>query len=50
MTLAQMQQTLQQQESDATLKIDLPQEISKSFLQYALSIILGQAIPDLRHG
>lgn len=31
-------------------KIDLPQEISNSFLQYALSIILGRAIPDIRDG
>lgn len=31
-------------------KIDLPQEISNSFLQYALSIILGRALPDARDG
>ena len=30
--------------------IDLPSEISSSFLQYALSIILGRALPDARDG
>lgn len=30
--------------------IDLPEEISNSFMQYALSIILGRALPDARDG
>ena len=30
--------------------IELPDEISQSFLQYALSIILGRALPDARDG
>jgi len=30
--------------------IDLPEEISNSFMQYALSIILGRALPDGRDG
>ena len=30
--------------------IDLPNEISNSFLQYSLSIILGRALPDARDG
>lgn len=30
--------------------VDLPDEISTSFLQYALSIILGRALPDARDG
>ena len=30
--------------------IELPEEISNSFLQYALSIIMGRAIPDARDG
>ena len=34
----------------ASSAIDLPAEISNSFLQYALSIILGRAIPDARDG
>ncbi|GKY91128.1 hypothetical protein MPSEU_000085600 [Mayamaea pseudoterrestris] len=34
----------------ATGSIELQQEISNSFLQYALSIILGRAIPDARDG
>ena len=33
-----------------TTSIDLPDEISNSFLQYALSIILGRALPDARDG
>mmetsp|Transcript_3875 Transcript_3875/g.8230 ORF Transcript_3875/g.8230 Transcript_3875/m.8230 type:complete len:961 (+) Transcript_3875:263-3145(+) len=32
------------------LSIDLPDEISSSFMQYALSIILGRALPDARDG
>ena len=30
--------------------VELPDEISQSFLQYALSIILGRALPDARDG
>ena len=30
--------------------IDLPEEIASSFMQYALSIILGRALPDARDG
>lgn len=30
--------------------IDLPDEVSNSFMQYALSIILGRALPDARDG
>ena len=30
--------------------IDLPDEIASSFMQYALSIILGRALPDARDG
>ncbi len=30
--------------------IDLPDEVSSSFMQYALSIILGRALPDARDG
>ena len=30
--------------------IDLSSEISSSFMQYALSIILGRALPDARDG
>ena len=30
--------------------IDLPTEIKNSFMQYALSIILGRALPDARDG
>ena len=30
--------------------IELPTEISTSFMQYALSIILGRALPDARDG
>ena len=30
--------------------IDLPTEVSSSFMQYALSIILGRALPDARDG
>ena len=30
--------------------VDLPSEISSSFMQYALSIILGRALPDARDG
>jgi hypothetical protein len=30
--------------------IELPTEISNSFMQYALSIILGRALPDARDG
>lgn len=31
-------------------RINLPDEISSSFMQYALSIILGRALPDARDG
>ena len=46
----------QQHEAAATLLstspnlIELPTEISNSFMQYALSIILGRALPDARDG
>ena len=30
--------------------VDLPDEVSSSFMQYALSIILGRALPDARDG
>mmetsp|Transcript_25222 Transcript_25222/g.55070 ORF Transcript_25222/g.55070 Transcript_25222/m.55070 type:complete len:840 (+) Transcript_25222:638-3157(+) len=30
--------------------VELPDEISQSFMQYALSIILGRALPDARDG
>ncbi|KAL9183740.1 hypothetical protein ACHAXT_004596 [Thalassiosira profunda] len=30
--------------------VDLPDEVSNSFMQYALSIILGRALPDARDG
>lgn len=30
--------------------IDLPDEVSNSFMQYSLSIILGRALPDARDG
>ena len=30
--------------------IDLPEEVSNSFMQYSLSIILGRALPDARDG
>jgi len=36
--------------SSTTSAIELPTEVSNSFLQYALSIILGRAIPDARDG
>jgi DNA gyrase subunit A len=36
--------------SSSSSVIDLPQEIQNSFLQYALSIILGRALPDARDG
>lgn len=50
--------SLEALESDAANKlvasgeslIDLPEEIKKSFLQYAMSIILGRALPDARDG
>jgi hypothetical protein len=31
-------------------RVELPTEISTSFMQYALSIILGRALPDARDG
>eukprot|EP00814_Leptocylindrus_danicus_P000581 CAMPEP_0116011712 /NCGR_PEP_ID=MMETSP0321-20121206/4717_1 /TAXON_ID=163516 /ORGANISM="Leptocylindrus danicus var. danicus, Strain B650" /LENGTH=917 /DNA_ID=CAMNT_0003480969 /DNA_START=98 /DNA_END=2851 /DNA_ORIENTATION=- len=31
-------------------RVELPDEISSSFMQYALSIILGRALPDARDG
>ena len=34
----------------APTEISLPSEISNSFMQYALSIILGRALPDARDG
>lgn len=34
----------------ASSRVELQTEISNSFLQYALSIILGRAIPDVRDG
>ena len=37
-------------DSSFRTSIDLPDEISNSFLQYALSIILGRALPDARDG
>ena len=40
---------LLEQEQFAT-SIDLPDEVGNSFLQYALSIILGRALPDARDG
>lgn len=33
-----------------TNTIELPKEIETSFLQYALSIIMGRALPDARDG
>ena len=33
-----------------TSEIELQTEVSNSFLQYALSIILGRALPDARDG
>ena len=30
--------------------VELPDEVSSSFMQYALSIILGRALPDARDG
>mmetsp|Transcript_26510 Transcript_26510/g.38011 ORF Transcript_26510/g.38011 Transcript_26510/m.38011 type:complete len:957 (+) Transcript_26510:67-2937(+) len=36
--------------SGGSAVIDLPDEISSSFMQYALSIILGRALPDVRDG
>ena len=36
--------------TDTTSHIELQTELSNSFLQYALSIILGRAIPDARDG
>ena len=38
------------EEVEFSSKVDLPDEISSSFLQYALSIILGRALPDARDG
>lgn len=37
-------------DDDYSSTVDLPSEISDSFLQYALSIILGRALPDVRDG
>lgn len=34
----------------ASSSIELPSEIENSFMQYALSIILGRALPDARDG
>ena len=36
--------------SDQQQTVDLPDEVSSSFMQYALSIILGRALPDARDG
>jgi DNA gyrase subunit A len=36
--------------SSSSDSIELHSEISNSFLQYALSIILGRALPDARDG
>jgi DNA gyrase subunit A len=36
--------------SESENVIDLPDEIASSFMQYALSIILGRALPDARDG
>lgn len=35
---------------DSGLEIELQTEVSRSFLQYSLSIILGRALPDARDG
>lgn len=36
--------------SSSPSAIELPNEIENSFMQYALSIILGRALPDARDG
>ncbi|KAL7455954.1 hypothetical protein ACHAWC_007443 [Mediolabrus comicus] len=36
--------------SESNTSVDLPDELSQSFMQYALSIILGRALPDARDG
>jgi hypothetical protein len=36
--------------SSSSTSIDLQAEVQNSFLQYALSIILGRALPDARDG
>ena len=36
--------------SESNTCVDLPDELSQSFMQYALSIILGRALPDARDG
>eukprot|EP00934_Nitzschia_sp_Nitz4_P006118 Nitzschia sp. Nitz4//scaffold159_size51929//33708//36626//NITZ4_006882-RA/size51929-snap-gene-0.62-mRNA-1//-1//CDS//3329537583//6108//frame0 len=47
-----LDQDLQEANALASQKgqIDLPDEIKRSFLQYAMSIILGRALPDARDG
>jgi DNA gyrase subunit A len=38
------------QEDERVIPTDLGEEVSKSYLEYALSVILGRAIPDARDG
>jgi DNA gyrase subunit A len=35
---------------ESTLPVDLEQEMKKSYLDYAMSVIIGRALPDVRDG
>ena len=36
--------------SSATIQTTLEKEIQKSYLDYAMSVIVGRALPDVRDG
>lgn len=38
------------EESDRVMQVDLEKEMKKSYLDYAMSVIVGRALPDVRDG
>ena len=45
-----MSETPPEQVTDRREPVDLQEEIQKSYLDYAMSVIVGRALPDVRDG
>ena len=39
-----------EEKTDRIIPIDIEDEMSKSYLDYAMSVIIGRALPDVRDG
>ena len=39
-----------EQENNKIITVDIEQEMKKSFLDYAMSVIVSRALPDVRDG